>query len=202
MADLSKFTEQDWQKLLDRLTVHAQRKYVKLGWFSNGRYRSPQGQDPEDVAAEAIIRTIDGRRIHDEKKCPDFYYFLKGCVDSIISHSIDSKEAKITESMPSIVTDKGEIKEIELEGCEASPLIICTKKDLAEKVEFILRKAFEQDEIVCGILDCLDAGIDKRSEVAEYLEVSLKEVDNAKKRLRREVDKKLNKLSWSTNDER
>ncbi|HEG43626.1 hypothetical protein LCGC14_2538300 [marine sediment metagenome] len=202
MADLAEFTEQDWQGLLDRLTVHAQRKYVKLGWFSNGKYRNPQGHGPEDVAAEAITRTIEGRRTYDEKKCPDFYYFLKRCVDSIISHLIDSKETEITESMPSIVTDKGAVKEIELEGCEASPLIICTKKDLAEKVEFILRKAFEQDEIVCGILDCLDAGIDKRSEMAEYLEVSLKEIDNAKKRLRREVDKKLNKLSWSTNDER
>lgn len=73
MADLSKFTEQDWQRLLDRLTVHAERQYKKLGWYSNGRYRSPQGQGPQDIAAEAITRTIEGRRIYNEEKCPDFF---------------------------------------------------------------------------------------------------------------------------------
>ena len=109
MADLPELTEQDWQRLLNRLTVHAQRQYMRLGWFSNGRYRSPQGQGPEDVATEAITRTIEGRRTYDEKKCPDFYYFLKRCVDSIISHLIDSKEAKKRKSMPSIVTDEGGI---------------------------------------------------------------------------------------------
>lgn len=93
--------------------------------------------------------------------------------------------------MPSIVTDEGEIKEIEPEGSEAGPLEICIKKDLVEKVKFILRETFVQDKIVCGILDCLDAGIDKRSEMTKYLEVNLEEIDNAKKRLRREVDKKL-----------
>ena len=155
MTGLPKLTEQDWQRLLNRLTVHAQRQYMRLGWFSNGRYRSPQGQGPEDVATEAITRTIEGRRTYDEKKCPDFYYFLKRCVDSIISHLIDSKEA--------------------------------------EKIKSILQETFVQDEVVCGMLDCLDAGIDKPSEMAEYLEVGVKEVNNAQKRLRREVDKKLKK---------
>ena len=193
MAGLPELAEQDWQRLLNRLTVHAQRQYMRLGWFSNGRYRSPQGQGPEDVAAEAITRTIEGRRTYDEKKCPDFYYFLKRCVDSIISHLIDSKEAEKRKSMPSIVTDEGEIEEIEPEGREAGPLEICIKKDLVEKIKSILQETFVQDEVVCGMLDCLDAGIDKPSEMAEYLEVSVKEVNNAQKRLRREVDKKLKK---------
>ncbi len=193
MAGLPELTEQDGQRLLNRLTVHAQRQYMRLGWFSNGRYRSPQGQGPEDVAAEAITRTIEGRRTYDEKKCPDFYYFLKRCVDSIISHLIDSKEAGKRKSMPSIVTDEGEIEEIEPEGREAGPLEICIKKDLVETIKSILQETFVQDEVVCGMLDCLDAGIDKPSEMAEYLEVSVKEVNNAQKRLRREVDKKLKK---------
>ena len=193
MVDLTEFTEQDWQRYLNRLTIHAQRKYMKLGWCNNGRYRSPQGQGPEDVAAEAITRTIEGRRIYDEKKCPDFYYFLKRCVDSIISHLIDSKEGEKRKPRPSIVTDEGEIEEIEPEGRESGPLEICGKKDLTEKVKFVLQETFAQDEIVCGIFECLHAGIDKPSEMAEYLEVNVKEVNNAQKRLRREVDKKLEK---------
>jgi len=193
MAGLPELTEQDWQRLLNRLTVHAQRQYMRLGWFSNGRYRSPQGQGPEDVAAEAITRTIEGRRTYDEKKCPDFYYFLKRCVDSIISHLMDSKEAEKRKPTPSIMTDEGEIEEIEPEGREDGPLVICIKKDLVEKIKSILQETFVQDEVVCGMLDCLDAGINKPSEMAEYLEVGVKEVNNAQKRLRREVDKKLKK---------
>jgi hypothetical protein len=64
---------------------------------------------------------------------------------------------------------------------------------MVQKVESILEKNFAEDKIVIGIFECYEAGIYNRSELAEYLEVDAKEIDNAQKRLRREMDKYLQK---------
>jgi len=188
------FTENDqWRKILNRLTIYAQRKFVRLGWKNKHGYRSPHGQDPEDIASEAIVRTIENRRVYNAQRCPDFQQFLRGCVDSIISHVINSPEFQKRKGMPSVVTDEGETEEIQSEGREADPLQICIEKDMVQKVESILEKNFAEDKIVIGIFECCKAGIYKRSELAEYLEVDVKEIDNAQKRLRREMDKYLQK---------
>jgi hypothetical protein len=187
-------TENDqWRKILNRLTIYAQRKFVRLGWKNKDGYRSPRGQGPEDIASEVILRTIESRRVYNAERCPDFEQFLRGGVDSIISHIIDSPEFEKRKSMPFVVTDKGETEEIEFEGREADPLQICIEKDMVQKVKTILEKNFAEDKIVIGIFECYKAGIYKRSELAGYLEVDIKEIDNAQKRLRREMDKYLQK---------
>jgi len=179
--------------MLDSTAIYAQRKFVRLGWRSKDRYRSPHGQGPDDIASEAIIRTIENRRVYNAQKCPDFEHFLRGCVDSIICNLIDSHEFKKRKEIPYIVTDEGETKEIELEGKEADPLQTYIEKDMVQKVESILEQNFAEDKIVIGIYECFKAGIYKRSELADYLGVDVKEIDNAQKRLRREMDKYLQK---------
>lgn len=199
MDKIPAFTEKDlWRKILNRLTLYAQRKFFRLGWKNKDGYRSPNGQGPEDIASEAIARTIENRRVYNPHRCPVFEQFLRGGVDSIISHMIDSPGFKKRKAAPCIITNEGETKEIEQEGKELDPLQICTEKEqvdinknIIRKVESILEENFSKDRIVIGIYECYKAGIYKRSEVAEYLEVDVKEIDNAQKRLRREMDKYL-----------
>jgi len=186
----SKLTQDQQQQLLDRLTIYAERRYTRLGWFKNGRYRSPSGQGPDDVAAEAIVRLIEGRRNYDEQKHPDLLEYLKNSVTkSIVSHIIDSPDFEKRKSMPHILTEDGEIEEIEIENGDADPSLVYMQKDLVERINAILQERFAQDDVVLGILECMKAGIDKPSEIAEYLNVKTKDVNNAQKRLRREFDK-------------
>lgn len=190
MDSIPALTENEqWRKILNRLTLYAQRKFVRLGWKNKDGYRSPRGQGPEDIASEVILRTIEGRRVHNAERCPGFEQFLRGGVDSIISHIIDSPEFEKRKATPFVVADKDETKEIESEGREADPLQICIEKDMVQKVKAILEKNFAEDKIVIGIFECYKASIYNRSEMAEYLEVDIKEIDNAQKRLRREMDK-------------
>ena len=189
MADFSKFTENQWQRLLDRLTIYAERRYMRLGWFRNGKYRSPSGQGPEDVASEAIVRLIEGKRNYDEQKYPDLLVYLRSVVKSIISHIIDSAELKRKQPMPLTSKKEGETEEVELESKDSGPLQMYIDNDLVEKIKLVLNKRFAQDIVVSGILECMEAGIDKRSEIADYVGVKVKEVYNAQKRLQREFDK-------------
>lgn len=200
MDSIPALTEDQWRKILNRLTIYAQRKFVRLGWKNKDGYRSPHGQGPDDIASEAIVRTIENRRVYNAQKCPDFEWFLRRCVDSIICNLIDSHEFEKRKAMPCVVTDEGETKEIEPEGRETDPLQIRIEKEqmgidknMLQKVESILEKNFSEDKIVIGIYECYKAGIYKRSELAEYLEVDVKEIDNAQKRLRRKMDKYLPK---------
>lgn len=198
MDGVPAFTEDQWRKILNRLTIYAQRKFVRLGWENKDGYRTPCGQGPEDIASEAIKRTIESKRVYNAQKYPDFEKFLRACVDSIIYNLINSREFKKKKAMPCFVTDEGETVVMETEDREADPLQISIEKEqididknVVQKVESILEKNFAEDKIIIGIVECYKAGIYKRSELAEYLEVEVKEIDNAQKRLRREMDKHL-----------
>lgn len=186
---VSELTQDQQQLLLDRLTIYAEREYRRLGWFRNGQYRSPSGQGPEDVAAEAIVRLIEGRRKYDEQKYPDLLEYLKKSVTkSIVSHIIDSPDFERRKPIPNVLTEDGEIEEIEIESGGDNPFIIYMQKDMIEIINAILQEKFAQDNIVLGILECMKAGIDKPSEIAVCLGVETSDVNNAQKRLRREFD--------------
>jgi RNA polymerase sporulation-specific sigma factor len=190
------FTEEEWVKALNRMTIYAQRIFIRLGWWRNGSFESPRGHKPEEIACEAITRVLSGPRNYDARKCPDFYQYLRGVVRSIISHIVGSSDFKRRMSIPSATTSEEETIEIKQESKEVDPLQACIEKEqvdinknLIRKVESVLEKDFSEDKIVIGIYECYKAGIYKRSELAEYLEVDVKEIDNAQKRLRRKMDK-------------
>lgn len=196
MDSIPAFTEDQWIKTLKHLTVYAQRKFIRLGWW----YESPSGHKPEEIAVDAIIRVIDGPRIYDAQKCPDFNQYLRGVVRSMISHIINSSDLKKRKATPYITTNERETKEINKEITELNPLQICIEKEqidisknTIQKVESILEENFSEDKTVIGIYECYKAGIYTRSELAEYLEVDVREIDNAQKRLRRKLDKNLQK---------
>jgi hypothetical protein len=135
------------------------------------------------------------------QKYPDFQQFLRSCVDSDISNLINSSEFKNKKVMPHVVTDEGETVEMDIENKEVvNPLQRCIEKEqtgieknMVLKIESVLEKYFSEDKVVLGIYECYKADIFKRSELAEFLEVDAKEIDNAQKRLRREMDKHLQK---------
>jgi hypothetical protein len=189
MVVFSELTQDQWQLLLNRLTIYAERKYTRLGWFSKGRYKSPSGQGPDDVAAEAITRLIEGRRNYDEQKHPDLLVYLRNVVDSIVSHVIESADFKRSKAMPYAVTEDGGVEEIELESGDAGPSHTYLQKDLHKTVNTILQEKFAVDKVVLGIIECMKAGIYKDAEIAECHDVEVKEVYNARKRLKREFDK-------------
>lgn len=192
MTDISQITEEELKQYLKRLTLYAQYKFFKIGWARKGSYRSgPQGMGPQDVVSEAIIKVIEGKRKYNKQAYTDFMIFLLSVVDSIISNMLNLAEHKKVQALPNRTNDSDQTTVFELEDQKLSTIHNLINKEIVEKIESVLMRTFSNDNIVCGILDCLKAGIIKRSEIAEYLEVKTKDVDNAQKRLRRAIEKKL-----------
>ena len=192
MIDISQITEEELKQYLKRLTLYAQKKFFKLGWARKDAYRAgPQSMGPQDVASEAIIRVIEGKRKDNKQAYPDFMIFLRSVVDSIISNMLNLVEHKKEQPLPYRTNDFDQTKVFDLEDKKLSPIHNLINKEIVEKVEAVLMRTFSGDNVVCDILECLKAGITRPSEIAEYLEVKTSDVNNAKKRLRRAIETNL-----------
>ncbi len=120
--------------------------------------------------------------------------FLQSIVDSLIYHLSRSFESKRFKPIPVATTEQGDFEEVEFEGREPNPARIFIHKDIAERVKGILAQEFKDDVVVNGILECFEADITKPAEIAELLEKDVKDIYNARKRLQRVIDGKLQNL--------
>jgi len=183
-----KITDDQWAEYLERLTYHITKKFFWLGWGNprNG-YSGPEGKEPTDIALEVISRVIDENRIYNSGAYTDFMHFLRSAADSIINHLTEKKKKKVMQSLSHECTEAGDCLGDRIPGHEPDPAITSMNKDLLSRIRKIIMRKFANDDVVMKLLDCFDAGIFKRSEVSEYLDMPVKEYDNAMKRLRREV---------------
>jgi len=191
MTELPKLTNEEWQECLERLTLHAAKKFRFLGW--TGRL-GPRGKEPQDVAYEAINKVLTGKRQYNKDVYPDFMNFLQSIVDSLIYHLSKSFESKRFRPIPVTTTEQGDSEEVEFAGREPNPARISIHKDIAERVKGILAKEFKDDVVVNGILECFEADITKPAEIADLLEKDVKDIYNAQKRLQRVIEGKLQNL--------
>jgi hypothetical protein len=205
MAEIPELTKEQWQDHLERLALYALRKFRLRGWAARHiDCAGPKGIGPQDIASEAITRVINGKRSYNSERYPVFMDFLKSIVDSRISQLVESFKRKKTAPLFIVTDERGDCKEIEPEGKEATPVKICVAKDIVEKIKIILKEEFENDPAVNAILECLDAGIEKPTEISELSGVDIKEIYNAQKRLRRAIEqnKKLQSLKTEYDDDR
>lgn len=192
MANYPALNDDQWQELLERLSLHARYKLCRHCWrglpVPKGG-RPPGGVEAGDIAAEAITDVIYGSRKWNEDSQPDFFKFLCDVVDSKISHLVQSKENRVERRLKVQQSGEQEKDSDWPADKQFRPDQIALKDDLREHLRAFLTKELEGDKLACGIFSCLEAGIETPKEVAEYLEVTIKEINNAQKRFRRAVAK-------------
>jgi len=64
-----------------------------------------------------------------------------------------------------------------------------TSREIVELARAALKADAEKDPIVLQILECLEADITKPAEIAELLDVNVKDIYHAQRRLRRKLDR-------------
>lgn len=195
MTGLPNLTDEQWAELLERLTHHALRKYRKCGWNRGDRHKrewaGPDGTAPEDIALEAVSLVINGQRKYDANAQPDFLNYVRSVVDSLVSHLAEKAAGRKTGRMPLRPEgDTGDMVEVEFQGADPDPGDVCVARDVMELTREVVLGEAQDDPLVMQLFECFEAGITKRAEVAEYLEVDVSEVDKAQKRFRRKLDRR------------
>jgi hypothetical protein len=151
----------------------------------------PGGVDPADLAAQAVTDFLEGRRRWNREAEPEFLEFLKGVVDSCVSHLATRLENRVSRRIEDDPVT-GDLL-LEVRGREVDPATLCMDKNALEKFRATILKDVSGDKLAERLFECLDAEITKPSEIAEMLDVTVQEVNNAQKRLRRVVQNVLKK---------
>lgn len=106
-----KLEEANWDEITLRLTAYALFKVRRLKWRTGDRESLPEGKTAEDLTYEAIEKVLSGERQWDPAACPDLLGYLRGVVDSLVSHLVISEEHRRVRRMPQ--TEEGqEVEEL------------------------------------------------------------------------------------------
>ena len=196
MAIIPELTEDQWSELTERLTLYASCKVIKRYWrgLRVKKGQSFMGFDAADIAANAIVRVIVGKRKWNVEAYPNFSRFLESVVDSIISALVRSPENRRVRRLEPVEDDESCGSGFEPASGMATPDEICELAEWGEKFKTALDKELGDDSVSKGLFECLHAGITDRSEIAEYLELTVTEIYNAQKRLNGRIASVLKKL--------
>ena len=192
MDELLSLSDADQEALLNRLTVHALCKMRRLTWrgaFISKGGTVPGGFEPYDFALDAIEKLLDGRRPWNREKYASLEAALRATIDSDISHLVESIDnaqfRRIIRSGSNGETDQA----YEVSGTEPNPLRMVIASEWRENFHKAAMKELKDDEFLQKLFQCVDADITDPAEISIMLDVTVDEVNNGKKRLRRKLEK-------------
>jgi RNA polymerase sigma factor (sigma-70 family) len=145
---------------------------------------TPEGKTAEDFVQETILKIIDGDREWDQNNNPDLISALRGHIKSVISGTFRRKEHKTSTNILIPIDDEDEDKKIDSKDDSLDDLTMIELQETISKIY----KLNENDEEIKDVLVCFEEGMDKRKEIADFLEISPDEVTNRIKRLHRKIE--------------
>lgn len=166
----------DWDDLVPRLILYAHRKINRLIWRGSKSKTLPDGQDAQGIVQTAIAKTIAGDRRWKQEKHSLFKH-LKDVIDSEISHLVNRNENRSFH-----VSDET----IETQPCSRfSPEdAVLLKQEKNRLIDFIYKKDKDAGRLARIMLE---KEIDDNIGLSNELGISVREVENTKKRLKRSV---------------
>lgn len=105
LAALQRLTEEQRLKLLEHAIWESRAFYWRTGsgkmrHSAGGGAALAEGNSPEDVVQEALVRTIDNRRTWDRVKHPEIFDHLKLVVTSLTRNLASSRDNRTLRAMP------------------------------------------------------------------------------------------------------
>jgi len=179
-----RLAEADWAEIGVRLTGYATWRAMNYRWRTGQVYALAAGETAEDIACHAIVKVLEGTRIWDPARGP-LLPFLFGVVDSLLSHLATSRDNALVEPWQDGVSDQIAI----------SPRGRATGAELIDRLRRVLERQGETD--LLALLGAAQEHGPKPSAIAMALGMSVRDVNNRLKRLRRIALKVL----WTTRPE-
>ena len=161
----------DWADVGIRLTAYATWKARNLHWRTGRTDVLAGGKTPEDLAADAILKVLEGERAWDPARGALLPY-LEGVVDSLMSHlaaSFDNRSQERWSASHDVAAD----------GPPAG--------DAEDRVAR-LRAALQRDQqhTLLAVVDAIAARVEAKPQaIAQHLGTTVADINNRLKRLRR-----------------
>jgi len=147
----------------------------------------PGGYEPYDFALDAIAKMFDGTRPWNKERYPSLEMALRATIDSDISHLVNCPENAKARRLVLINDETSQAYDVP--GTEPNPLTLVIDKDWQEKYHKAVITELDGDALLVDLFGCLRAEIILPEEIAQMLDKTVDDINNAKKRLRRKLEK-------------
>ena len=208
---LVKFQDADWPVIQLELRKYAEKKVAAKKWRTGSFL--PKGMEAPDIACLAVVKTLNGiigvddgngRRAWNETENPTLLEHLMDAVDSEVSNLVLSKEHKRHNYSAKLNSEEAaaRLEEEVDEACESASAedrfeaLGASAKDAELFCQFRDRlfKALENDEDGTFLLMAYeelskDGKPVKPQQAADHLKMSIADIRNVVKRVRRAADK-------------
>ena len=167
----------EWKSLTLQLGRYALFKSRRFYWRTGNSGELPYGEVTESIVSKAFCLWLSGRRRWNRAEYADLESFLKGVIDSLLSHSSNSSDNRRVDSteMPAHIS-------------HATPESELLEKERLNEADHTLAEIIrrsQDDPIVLEIIDAIRSGAVTRREIVNATRRTAEAVDNGLKRLRR-----------------
>ena len=178
-------SDNDWQSLTLQLGRYAVQKSRRFYWRTGQSGSLPYGEMTESIVSRAFFLWLTGRRRWNRAEYADLQLFLKGVIDSLLSHSANGFDNRGIETRdPSTSLGAGELGYVEHHTPE-SALLAKERTVVAEQTLAEIVHESGSDEVALAIVEALRNGAATRREIVAATGYPAHVVDNGLKRLRR-----------------
>jgi DNA-directed RNA polymerase specialized sigma24 family protein len=179
-----------WEETVPRLVLHALHKMKRLYWQGVWGGPAPGGVEAEDLVQKSVEKVLSGKRSWDSSAQPDFFNYLKGVVDSEISHLVEEWENRFLRRETVLEGESGANEGFFTKVPCSNPgpeevLLEKERERLSEQFFWEFFDYLKETPLLQKLLECISEGIDKRSEIAKKIGIPTKEYDNQKKQIQR-----------------
>lgn len=201
-TDLAKLQQVDWKTIGIQLAGYARWKARRLRWRTGGAEDLAKGKTPEDIAAEAIEKALDGTRALNFETNNELLDCLKSIVDSDINHLAHSADnirqgTGLQNQDGEELRDKMEFEAvrqnyndlISQQPSDPGEQIIKSDEQEAEGRIDSLFKSLSDEKALTEVLEAILEGETKPKDIAERLGASVSDINNRLKRIRRHAYK-------------
>jgi DNA-directed RNA polymerase specialized sigma24 family protein len=185
-----KLEEHPWEDTISRLALYTIRKAKRLYWQGIMNGNMPAGKEAQDVVQDAIEDVLTGQRSWNPATQPDLFVYLRRVVDSKLSHLVESMENRSVRSESALGARKEDAPGItfiaEFPDSGPSPFETLIQAE-AEDFFWGFYEFLADEPLLQNVVECIDGGINKSTDIAIHLGVPPKEIYNVRKRLQRRL---------------
>jgi hypothetical protein len=178
---VDRMSDRDWERLIVELGRYAVFKSRRFYWRTGQAGELPTGEMAESIVSKAILLWLTGRRRWNTAEYADLASFLKGAIDSLLSHTALGSDNRKVDVRPSVVeTDRASGTPTPESDLLAREQAATTERTLAEVIT-----QSREDPVAMAIIEAVRGGAITRRDIVRTTGHPAGVIDNGLKRLRR-----------------
>jgi hypothetical protein len=178
---VDRMSDRDWHGLILQLGRYALHRSRRFYWRTGHSGELPYGEMTDSIVSKAFVLWLTGRRRWNPAEYPDLPSFLRGVIDSLLSHFANGYDNRNFELRSSNFDDTPHSSGATPE----SDLLAHERAAEADRLLSDIIQHSQQDAVVIEIIDAMRNGAGTRRDIVKVTGRPAEVIDNGLKRLRR-----------------